>query len=166
MVQAYLIHIADRSETNFKKILELKGTRKQEQASLLDLFRAHCGAPAYTKLPENGNILTNLQLNAVAQTSSSIGATTTTAPKFDASTFGSALMNVAREGVDRFGSPSLGGAAGFGGTSNSTLESGGNGGGYADGGTSQLNENLKNIGKFFRRDVGGRFGRTNTGDGR
>ncbi|KAE9986575.1 hypothetical protein EG328_002478 [Venturia inaequalis] len=160
LVQAYLIHIADRSETNFKKILELKGTRKQEQASLLDLFRAHCGAPAYTKLPENGNILTNLQLNAAAQTSSGIG-TASAAPKFDASTFGSALMNVAREGVDRFGSPGLGG-----GTSSSTPDSGNNGSVHADGGTSQLNENLKNIGKFFRRDVGGRFGRTNTSEGR
>lgn len=70
-------------------------------------------------------------------------------------------MNVAREGVDRFGSPGLGG-----GTSSSTPDSGNNGSVHADGGTSQLNENLKNIGKFFRRDVGGRFGRTNTSEGK
>lgn len=69
-------------------------------------------------------------------------------------------MNVAREGVDRFGSPGLGG------TSSSTPDLGNNGSANADGGTSQLNENLKNIGKFFRRDVGGRFGRTNTSEGR
>src|SRR6266487_1870952 len=35
MVQAYLIHIADRSDANFRRILELKGIRsKQEQSSL------------------------------------------------------------------------------------------------------------------------------------
>lgn len=149
-----MIHIADRSENNFKKILELKGIRKQDQASLLDLFRAHCGAPSYAKLLETGTILTNLQLNPAAQGPNSAIAATT-APKFDASTFGSALMNVAREGVDRFGSPSLG--------SSSSPDPGS---ANADGGTSQLNENLKNIGKFFRRDVGGRFGRSNTSDGR
>jgi hypothetical protein len=161
LVQAYLIHIGDRSEANFKKILELKGTRKQEQASLLDLFKAHCGAPNYAKLPENGNILTSLQLTTTSQGSSGIAAATTAigAPKFDASTFGSALMNVAREGVDRFGSPSLGASSAqeFGGPASAD-------GGSAGG--SNLNENLKNIGKFFRRDVGGRFGRTNTADGK
>lgn len=75
-------------------------------------------------------------------------------------------MNVAREGVDRFGSPGLGGAAGFGGSLSATPDPGNNGSVNADGGTSQLNENLKNIGKFFRRDVGGRFGRSNTSEGR
>jgi hypothetical protein len=120
---------------------------------LLDLFKAHCGAPNYAKLPENGNILTNLHLNAPPQGPSGIAAATTVigAPKFD---FGSALMNVAREGVDRFGSPSLG--------NSSTQEFGSPVDGQSVGGN--LNENLKNIGKFFRRDVGGRFGRTNTSE--
>jgi hypothetical protein len=67
-------------------------------------------------------------------------------------------MNVAREGVDRFGSPSLG--------NGSTQEFGGATGDGGSAGGSNLNENLKNIGNFFRRDVGGRFGRTNTSEGR
>jgi hypothetical protein len=33
LVQAYLIHIGDRSDTNFRKILELKGVRKQDQTA-------------------------------------------------------------------------------------------------------------------------------------
>ncbi|KAF3342520.1 hypothetical protein VdG2_09480 [Verticillium dahliae VDG2] len=37
LVQAYLIHIADRSDVNFKKILDLKAVRKQDQAHLLEL---------------------------------------------------------------------------------------------------------------------------------
>ena len=40
LVQAYLIHIADRSEANFRRILELKGLRsKQEQNYLIELFQ-------------------------------------------------------------------------------------------------------------------------------
>jgi hypothetical protein len=85
---------------------------------------------------------------------------------FDAATFGSALMNAAREGVDRFGSPSLGGgtsSTGHGRTGSGDTMSPVNDGMTAAG----LNENLKNIGKFFRRDVGGRFGRgTPTTDGK
>ena len=39
LVQAYLIHIGDRSDTNFRKILELKGVaRRQDQAHLIELF--------------------------------------------------------------------------------------------------------------------------------
>jgi len=164
LVQAYLIHIADRSETNFKKILELKGIRKQEQANLVDLFNAHCGAPSYAKLPANSPLLTPLQITTASQGSSGItslkdATTAIGAPKFD---LGSALMNVAREGVDRFGSPSLGTSSSQDVGSPSSAHAGD---GQSAGG-SNLNENLKNIGKFFRRDVGGRFGRSNTSDGK
>src|ERR1700722_11096075 len=38
LVQACLIRIGDRSDTNFRKSLELKGVRKQDQASLVELF--------------------------------------------------------------------------------------------------------------------------------
>lgn len=31
LAQAYLIHIGDKSDTNFRKILELKGVRKVDQ---------------------------------------------------------------------------------------------------------------------------------------
>jgi len=168
LVQAYLIHISDRSETNFKKILELKGIRKQEQANLVDLFNAHCGAPSYASLPANSPLVTPLQITAAPQGSSGIGSlkdatTSIGAPKFDASIFGSALMTVAREGVDRFGSPSLGVSTTPAKGSGSEIGSPSSALGDSAGG-SNLNENLKNIGKFFRRDVGGRFGRS-TSDG-
>jgi hypothetical protein len=158
LVQAYLIHIADRSDTNFKKILELKGIRKQEQSTLVDLFNAHCGASSYANLPANSTFLTPLQITTAPQASGGIGslkdATSMGTPKFDAATFGSALMNVAREGVDRFGSPALGTS-----TSDTGSPASAN---LSEGQGSNLNENLKNIGKFFRRDTGafGRFGRS------
>src|SRR5947207_1677528 len=41
LVQAYLIHIGDKSEINFKKILELKGVRKLDQPHLVELFQIH-----------------------------------------------------------------------------------------------------------------------------
>jgi hypothetical protein len=155
LVQAYLIHIADRSDANFKKILDLKGIRKQEQSTLIDLFNAHCGATSYANLPANSTFLTPLQITSAPQTSSSLkDATSMGTPKFDAATFGSALMNVAREGVDRFGSPALGTSVSDTGSPASAYQNEGGQG-------SNLNENLKNIGKFFRRDTGafGRFGR-------
>jgi vacuolar protein sorting-associated protein 53 len=157
LVQAYLIHLADRSETNFKKILELKGIPKKDQAALVDLFNAHCGAPNYANLPSSSPLLANLQVSSGVHTSTGIGAlkdapsaaANLAAGRFDASTFGTALMNAAREGVDRFGSPALG-------TSASMSQSPEDGHGSA----TNLNENLKNIGKFFRRETGfGRFGK-------
>ena len=69
--------------------------------------------------------------------------------RFDPAGFGNALMSAARDGVDRFGSPTLGGT-GEGSAGAQGEESKGN-----------LNENLKNIGKFFKRDGGFRaFGRS------
>ena len=45
LVQAYLIHIADKSDTNFRKILDLKGLKRQDQTHLLELFQAHKTSP-------------------------------------------------------------------------------------------------------------------------
>jgi hypothetical protein len=59
------------------------------------------------------------------------------AGRFDAAGLGNMLVNAARDGVDRFGSPAPGQA------------------GAEGDGKANLNENLKNIGKFFRRDAGG-----------
>ncbi|KAG9382172.1 Vps53-N multi-domain protein [Pyrenophora tritici-repentis] len=50
LVQAYLIHIADKSDTNFRKILELKGIRKADQLQLLDLFAAFRASPNHENL--------------------------------------------------------------------------------------------------------------------
>lgn len=179
LVQAYLIHIADLSETNFKKVLELKGIRmKSEQGQLIEIFQLHKLSPRYKdSLVEKSTLLTPLTVSGntipsaatVAPTNalqnlSALGNTaaaslsTANLPanmKFDASGFGNAIM-------DRFASPAPGNAregaqsppAVGGGLSappavdamlsNQTQEPG-----------AKLNENLKNIGKFFKRDLGG-----------
>jgi hypothetical protein len=59
LVQAYLIHIADKSDTNFRKILDLKGIRKAEQTQLLDLFSAFRASPNHENLVQNSPFLTH-----------------------------------------------------------------------------------------------------------
>lgn len=103
----------------------------------------------------------------VLGTSAAASISTASLPgKFDPSLFGNAIMSAARDGVDRFGTPSLGGATPRDGAQSPpqaqdgiTLAAPG-GGGVAGG---NLNENLKNIGKFFRRDLGGFGGRFGKG---
>lgn len=165
LVQAYLIHIADRSDTNFRKILDLKGIRKAEQGSLVDLFAAFRAAPSNdAALVQSSPLLTPLQIQSghigtgigSLGNAAAIGTPTLAGGRFDPATFGSALMNAARDGVDRFGSPALGSSATMG------AAAGGTGSGQqAEAPSGNLNDNLKNIGKFFRRDMGsfGRFGR-------
>jgi hypothetical protein len=172
-VQAYLIHIADKSDTNFRKILDLKGIRRGDQTQLLDLFAAFRASPTHENLVQNNPLLAPLQIpsaghigtgiGSLGNAASVMGTPSLTSGRFDPAGFGNALMNAARDGVDRFGSPAPGqmaGAAGGG--------SGGAASGDAPGQQEQkgnLNENLKNIGKFFRRDVGGfrGFGRSEEG---
>jgi vacuolar protein sorting-associated protein 53 len=171
LVQAYLIHIADLSEANFRKILDIKGLRRQEQTQLIELYQMHKFSPRYKdSLTEKSTLLTPLILantNATAASATTAGAnvalqnlsalgnsaaqslSTANLPanmKFDASGLGNAIM-------DRFSTPSIGtpmaaqsppgGTAGM--------------GNPMDGvdGQGKLNENLKNIGKFFKRDLGG-----------
>ena len=189
LVQAYLIHVADKSDTNFRKILDLKGLKKADQTHLIELFQAHRSSPRNENLQESSPILS--PMNATATVSSSNSATThlgtgigslsqATASlstsnlpgRFDPTTFGSALMTAARDGVDRLGTPALSSTSGT--PAESRLGSpppptnrralspdvherltAGN-----------LNENLRSIGKFFKRDVGsfrGRFGGTEDG---
>ena len=187
LVQAYLIHIGDRSDANFRKVLELKGLRKAEHASLVELFHAHRAAQD-DNLVASSPLLTPLNLHASTTTGSG-SALPALQTRFDPSTFGSALMSVARDGVDRLGTPALPGGSSSnstpplnmvspsagprpppanltggigsaaGGTTTGTT-AGGSGGGDGNS-TTNLNENLRNIGKFFRRDMsgfGGRFG--------
>ncbi|GAM82759.1 hypothetical protein ANO11243_007450 [Dothideomycetidae sp. 11243] len=55
LVQAYLIHIHDRSEANFRKILELKGIRtRSEVSSLVEIFNAHKSSPAHSTAGKDG----------------------------------------------------------------------------------------------------------------
>lgn len=169
LVQAYLIHIRDRSEGNFRKLLELKGINKrQEQNSLLELFNVHKATATNEGLPAANPQISALNLSAPPSTAASgLAALKETAAshstpslpaRFDPTNFGSALMDAARQGVDRFGSPHLGGP-GAASTSIASRTTSPPPGGFEDGdkGPASLNDNLKNLGKFFRRD-GGSFG--------
>jgi hypothetical protein len=187
LVQAYLIHIADRNNNNFRKILDLKGIRsRQEQNHLVELFQLHRASDRYaSSLQPNNPILAALQGPTATGTTSvsqglGLGSATSAMPsRFDASMLGSAIISAAKDGVDRFGNPSLtnlgtGGAptSGSGITSPSGTSSPAPSGSMLQPGNVpssegtagvNLNENLKNIGKFFRRDLGGfggRFGRS------
>lgn len=148
LVQAYLIHIGDRSDSNFRKILDLKGVRKQEQVHLLELFTIHRdSAGADKQLVEHSPLLTPL-LNASgigsAGIPSIVNPTLSGAAgggRFDAASLGEKLLSAARDASDRLGTPVPGGPAGMAGEK------------------VTINENLKNIGKFFRRDIGVRFGK-------
>ena len=143
LVQAYLIHIGDRSDTNFKKILDLKGIRKQDQVHLIELFGIHRDGSSNEKLVQNSPLLTPLM--STASMSSTGGPNPTAAAlgaasgaKFDASFLGERLLSAARDiGSTGAGQPS--------GPEKATI-----------------NENLRNFGKFFKRDIGGlgvRFGK-------
>jgi hypothetical protein len=156
LVQAYLIHIGDRSDANFRKILELKGvSRKQDQAHLVELFAIHRdSAPAGSKpLVQNSPLLTPLSLNGTTGTTGTggggggVGLIAGNAVlagglqgKFDPASLGEKLLSAARDGVERMGPSSAAG------------------GGQPVAEKATINENLKNIGKFFRRDIGAGIG--------
>lgn len=192
LVQAYLIHIADRNNNNFRKILDLKGIRsRQEQNHLVELFQLHRASDRYaSNLQQSNPILTALQAPAATTTGSvsqglGLSGTGSMPSRFDASMLGSAIMSAAKDGVDRFGNPSLSalgasgvpgitgtppsgpGFAGISGTPSPAPSTSAQQTGHAhttseSTAAANLNENLKNIGKFFRRDLGGfggRFGR-------
>ncbi len=173
LVQAYLIHIGDKSDVNFRKVLDLKGIRKQDQPSLVELFHAHRDSPRNEHLPLSSPLLASLQIQGGGSSShggtvlgsisignaAGIPSTSSLPARFDPSTFGSALMSAARDGVDRFGTPILGGGASSNTPSGAMSPPQGNEGHAAA--AAHLNDNLRNIGKFFKRDLGtfgGRFG--------
>lgn len=174
LVQAYLIHIADRNNANFRKILDLKGIRsRQEQNQLVELFQVHRTSDRYaSNLQQSNPVLAAMQTTPALSSSSvsqglGLGAAASISAsnlptRFDPSMLGSALISAAKDGVDRFGTPSSGTnpSSSTGGVS-TPPHSGTTGQGQGQGGemSSNLNENLKNIGKFFRRDLGGFGGR-------
>jgi hypothetical protein len=150
LVQAYLIHIADRSDTNFRKILDLKGVRKQDYSHLLELFSIHRdGANNNDKLAQNSPLLTPLMAaggigstpGAVASSSSmaagaAAGSAAAAKAAFDAGSLGEKLLSAARD-IGTVNVP-------------------------AGSDKATINENLRNFGKFFKRDIGGlgaRFGK-------
>ncbi len=176
LVQAYLIHIADRSDTNFRKILELKGIRKQDQGHLLELFQAHRASPRNENLQQSSPLLTPLNIQStstgpihlptslpsLSNTAASLS-TSNLPGRFDPTTFGNAIMTAARDGVDRFGTPALGTSSNTPARVMSPPPQGGEGTLITTPGN--LNENLRNIGKFFKRDIGGFGGRFGGGRG-
>jgi len=173
LVQAYLIHIGDRSDTNFRKILELKGVRKQDQASLVELFGVHRDGKANDHLVQNSPLLTPLmQTGGLGSTGLGINAASALGAsgipnlqtRFDPAGFGEKLFSAARDGVERMGT----------GTGTGTVTGTGERVGSpqsAEGEKAGINDNLRNIGKFFRRDmsgfggIGGRFGGKREGSG-
>lgn len=178
LVQAYLIHIGDRSDTNFRKILELKGVRKQDQAHLVELFTMHRDSTnAGRQLVQSSPLLTPLMATS-GLGSTGLGGNPAAAvagglqARFDAASLGEKLLNAARDGVERMNV----GAAGGGGSGVTGLGiSGASGSGAATAGGMggekvTINENLKNFGKLFREKggLGAMFGKrdvTPTGGG-
>lgn len=169
LVQAYLIHIGDRSDANFRKVLELKGVRKIDQAHLVELFQIHrdstrSGGP---ELVQSSNLMSQVVLGdgkgAIAAATAIASGGLAMNTRFDAGAFGEKLFSAARDGVERIGStgsPALGGSATAG--REGSVERGSMDGNRPGVAAQGMNENLRNIGKFFRRDMGsfgGRFGR-------
>ena len=172
LVQAYLIHIGDKSDANFRKILDLKGIAKKDQGLLVEHFNAHKQSNRHENLPASSPFLTSIIIASGGAGVSSLSNATsglsaaTLQRGFDPATFG-ALMTAARDGVDRLGSPAIGSTAGS--RAVSPPPSGGMRSESPNpGATANVNQNLRNLGAFFKRDLGsfgGRFGKTNTDDG-
>lgn len=181
LVQAYLIHIADKSDANFRKILDLKGIRKPDQAHLLELFQAHRASPRNENLQQSSPLLTPLivgggavgggipMATGIGSLSSAASLSTSNLPaRFDPSTLGSAIITAARDGVDRLGTPALSSSmlntpadSRMASPPPQTRRAQSPDSGREASAAGNLNENLRNIGKFFKRDLtgfGGRFG--------
>ena len=180
-MQAYLLHVADKSDANFRKVLELKGVRRgAEQAQLVELFQAHRAQPKHDALPQHSAWLTPLAVGGVGAPGAGPGGPAAAAMgslanatalgaaglpnlqgRFDPSSLGSALFTAARDGVDRFGSPALSAAG-------SRAVSPPPGAPASEGAAANVGQNLRNIGRFFKRDMtgglSGRFGGRGSGD--
>lgn len=147
LVQAYLIHIADRSETNFKKILDLKGVRKQDHPHLVEMFSIHRDGSSNDKLVASSPLLAPLMATSGMGNTAGLGSlnassalNAATSPRFETGSLGEKLLSAARDigtvSSDRAGPSGMEKAT--------------------------INENLRNFGKFFKRDIGGlgaRFGK-------
>lgn len=77
LVQAYLIHIADTSDSNFRKILDLKGIRgRSEIAQLMELFNMHKQSARYAGGLVDHNVLLTSLLSGTNLSSSATPSTT------------------------------------------------------------------------------------------
>lgn len=173
LVQAYLIHVADQSEANFRTVLELKGIPRKEQVPIIELFNVHKSSQIEI-LVQSSPLIANLSMFGQGQGSvpAPLNVQAIANNKFDPASFGSALFHAARDGVDRLGSP----APYAPGNNSSAFPSRMStppvvaapvfGGGephptsMLPNAQPNINDNLRNLGKFFKRDMGtfGRFG--------
>src|SRR6478735_11289372 len=102
LVQAYLIHIADRSDTNFKKILDLKGVRKADHAHLIELFGIHRDSTPNDKLVASSPLLTPLMTTPSLGNTVPLGVmnpsvAAAVSPRFEAGSLGEKLLSAARD---------------------------------------------------------------------
>ena len=153
LVQAYLIQIKDRSDTNFRKILDLKGIRKAEHPTLVELFGIHRDGKAHDDLVDKSPLMTPLMTTGglagggLGIGGVALGGGSNIQQRFDPTGFGEKLFSAARDGVgaagERMGSP------------------------LGEDAKVAVEGNLKSIGKFFRRDMSGfgRFGGKRDGSG-
>ncbi|TAQ91621.1 hypothetical protein B7494_g14 [Chlorociboria aeruginascens] len=169
LVQAYLIHIGDRSDTNFRKILELKGVRKIDHASLVELFGVHREGKANEQLVQSSPLLTPLmQTGSLGIAGLGMGTNLNAAgaglpTRFDPAGFGEKLFSVARDGVERMGTGAGVGTGGAGPVDRIAMAASP----LSEDAKATVEGNLKSIGKFFRRDMSGfgRFGGRRDGSG-
>ncbi|KAG5439709.1 hypothetical protein PCK2_000749 [Pneumocystis canis] len=92
-VKNYFIWIGDRSTSNFLKVLELKGIRKQEQNQLLDTFNIQ--ALQHADLIDSSPLLESLVL------SQSFGPNIGLSSRFDASNIGTTIFSTTRKSFER-----------------------------------------------------------------
>lgn len=71
LVQNYFYLIGDRSVENFRKILDIKGLSRSEQARFVELFHAHM--KAHDNLVDDSPILQSLRLSGAGSTTHSNG---------------------------------------------------------------------------------------------
>lgn len=170
LVQAYLIHIGDRSEANFRRVLDLKGvTRKQDQSHLVELFNAHRVSQSETLVASspifgqvNGSPYTGASNGVFTSNITTSMSVPNLANLSTATSFGSAILNAAKDGVDRLGAPTMNASIGLPAANHaaSAVPSRVATPMQSDAPAVNLNDNLRSFGKFFKRDMGSfpRFG--------
>lgn len=92
-VKNYFVLIGDKNTSNFLKILELKGLRKQEQTHLLEIFNIH--ASQHSDLIDSSSFLDHIVLSPQTGTNISLPY------YFDASNINSSIFSAGRENSER-----------------------------------------------------------------
>jgi hypothetical protein len=161
LVQAYLIHIADLSDANFRKILEMKGIRARSTESnhLVELYQMHKLSPRYKdSLVEKSSLLTPLNITAGTTGVGAAGVPTAALQNVAASLSTANLpanLQLGASGIgnaiNRFTSPHIG-------TPREERAMSPPMNGTDANPSAETSDRLRNIGRFFRRDMGGLSG--------